>query len=88
LRFVAAITRTSVATVSLPPDALEALFLQDAQQLALRQQGEVADLVEEDGAAGALLELADALAVGRRCRPPSRGRTARSRGAFREWRRS
>src|SRR5262249_28592098 len=45
-------------------DALETLFLQDAQELGLRQGRHVADLVEEQRAAGALLELADAFAFG------------------------
>src|SRR5207249_2797829 len=45
-------------------DALEALLLEQAQQLRLRQRGHFADLVEEQRAARALLELADALALG------------------------
>ena len=40
-------------------DPLERLFLQHAQDLALRRQRHVADLVEEQRAAVALLELAD-----------------------------
>ena len=45
-------------------DALERLLLQDAQDLGLQRQRHVADFVEEQGAAVALLELADAAAVG------------------------
>src|SRR6202011_3641220 len=43
--------------------SLEASILKNAQDLRLRQRTHVADLVEEHGAAGDLLELADALAV-------------------------
>ena len=45
-------------------DALEGLVLQHAQQLGLHRQRHVADLVEEQRAAAALLELADPAAVG------------------------
>src|SRR5205823_6075868 len=45
-------------------DALEALLLHDAQELGLRQGRHIADLVEEERAAGALFELADAFAFG------------------------
>ena len=45
-------------------DALECLLLEHAQDLGLEGQRHVADLVEEDRAAVALLELADAAAVG------------------------
>ena len=45
-------------------DALERLLLQQPQHLGLQGQRHVADLVEEQGAAVALLELADAAAVG------------------------
>src|SRR6516165_10840387 len=47
-----------------PPDALERLLLEHAQHLGLGGQRHVADLVEEEGAAVALLELTDAAAVG------------------------
>jgi hypothetical protein len=40
-------------------DAFEASVLQDSQQFGLKWQRHVADLVEEDGATGSLLELAD-----------------------------
>ena len=46
------------------PDSLERLFLQQPQYLGLHGQRCVADLVEEQRAAVALLELADAAAVG------------------------
>src|SRR6516164_5835245 len=46
------------------PDALERLLLEHAQHLGLGGRRHVADLVEEEGAAVALLELADATAVG------------------------
>ena len=45
-------------------DALETLLLQHAQHLALHERRHVADFVEEERSAGALLELADAFAVG------------------------
>ena len=45
-------------------EALEVLLLQHAQHLALCQRRHVADFVEEQRAAVALLELADAAAVG------------------------
>ena len=45
-------------------DALERLLLQQPQDLGLQGQRHVADLVEEQRAAVALLELADAAAVG------------------------
>ena len=45
-------------------DALEGLLLEHAQHLGLGGRRHVADLVEEEGAAVALLELADAAAVG------------------------
>ena len=45
-------------------ETLERLLLQDAQQLALGQRACGADLVEEQRAAVALLELADTTAVG------------------------
>ena len=45
-------------------DPLERLLLQQAQDLGLQARRHVADLVEEERAAVALLELADAAAVG------------------------
>ena len=45
-------------------DALESSVLQHAQHFGLGQRRHVADFVEEEGAAVALLELADPLAVG------------------------
>ena len=45
-------------------DPHELLLLQDPQDLGLRPQGHVADLVQEERAAIALLELADPPAVG------------------------
>src|SRR5262249_53223175 len=69
-RFQGAIGGRNHANVGLDdpiaPPPLEALFLQETQDLGLRQGRHVADLVEEERAAVALLELADALAVGPR----------------------
>ena len=45
-------------------DALEFVLLQDAQELGLRRLGKLADLVEEDGAAGGALEPPGLLAIG------------------------
>src|SRR5438046_799971 len=45
-------------------DPLESLFLEQSQDLGLKRQRHVADFIEEDGAAVALLELSDAAAVG------------------------
>src|SRR5450830_308387 len=45
--------------VLMAADAFEASILQDSQKFGLERQRHVADLVEEDGAAGCLLELAD-----------------------------
>src|SRR5215471_20649731 len=45
-------------------NTLECLLLKDAQHLGLGGRRHVADLVEEQRATGALLELADAPAVG------------------------
>ena len=47
-------------------DPLELLLLQHAQHLGLQRRRHVADLVEEQRAAVALLELADPPAVGAR----------------------
>ena len=55
---VAAIRRTLTLTVSVPPSALELALLQHAQQLHLRAQVDVADLVEEQRAALGQLEAA------------------------------
>ena len=57
-------TRTSVSDRLVAADPLEPLLLQHPQHLRLRQRRHVADLVEEQRPAGALLELADPLAVG------------------------
>ena len=61
---MAAISRTLVWIVSLPPTRSNCLILQHAENLGLHQRRHVADLVEEQRAAVALLELADPLAVG------------------------
>ena len=61
---MAAISRTSVLDRLVPADALERLVLQQPQHLGLHGQRHVADFVEEKRAAVALLELADAAAVG------------------------
>ena len=45
-------------------DAFEGLFLEESEDFGLEGEGHVADFVEEDGAAIALLEFADAAAVG------------------------
>ena len=47
-----------------PAEAFERLLLEQAQDLRLRHQRHVADLVEKKRAAVALLELADAAPVG------------------------
>src|SRR5690348_2667538 len=65
-RLVAAMTRTSALMVSLPPDPLELPVLQHAQDLRLGQGSHVANLVQEQCAPIALLELPDPLAVGTR----------------------
>ena len=57
-RFVAEITRTDDADRLLAADPLELAVLQHAQQLGLRRLVQVADFVEEDGAAVGQLELA------------------------------
>ena len=69
-------------------DRLDDLLLQHAQHLGLRLQAHVADLVEEDRAAVGQLELAAAVGDGAGERAAARGRTARTRSAPREWRRS
>ena len=61
---MAAISRTSVRIVSLPPTRSNACSCSTRRILACRGQRHVADLVEEERAAVALLELADAAAVG------------------------
>ena len=43
-----------------PADALELPLLEDAEDLGLGREGQLADLVEEDGAAGGALEPARA----------------------------
>lgn len=47
-------------------DAFERLLLEHAQELRLERRRHVADLVEQDRASAALLELADATPVGTR----------------------
>ena len=47
-------------------DALEPLLLKNAQHLALDQRRHIADFIQEDRAARALLEFADAAAARRR----------------------
>ena len=61
---MAAINRTSVRIRLGTADALEFLLLEDAKYLGLQRQRHVADLVEEQRAAVALLEFADMTAVG------------------------
>ena len=53
--------RTSTLIGWLPPDALEGAGLQHAQNLGLGGGRHVADLIQEERAVVALLELADAL---------------------------
>ena len=69
-------------------EPLEPLLLQDAKQLGLRQRMHVADLVQEQRAAVALLELADPPAVG----PGERALLVAEQLAFQqaspEWRRN
>ena len=62
-----------------PADALELPLLKDAEDLGLGREGQLADLVEEDGAAGGALEPAGLLAVGAGEARRARGRRARSR---------
>src|ERR1044071_5473566 len=50
--------RTSTGTGAAPADAVDDLLLNRAQQLPLHVQGQLAYLVEEDGAARGQLELA------------------------------
>ena len=61
---VAATTRTSTVSVSLPAHALKLALLQHAQDLGLRGRRHVPHLVEEDRPAVALLELADPAVLG------------------------
>ena len=61
---VAAISRTSVWIVSLPPTRSNRCSWSSRRIFAWVSGGHVADLVEEERAAVALLELADPLAVG------------------------
>ena len=51
--------RVSTAIGWRPPIALDHALLQEAQQLDLQRQRDVADLVEEQGAALGQLDLAD-----------------------------
>ena len=48
---VAAITRASTWMSAAPPDALDRLLLQEAQQLHLERQGQFADFIQEQRAA-------------------------------------
>ena len=63
---VAAISRKSVLIGLRAADALDLAFLDRAQQLGLQVEPQVADLVEEQRAAGGQLELAELLLVARR----------------------
>ena len=56
---MAAITRTSTVTVRVLADALDLAFLEDAQQLRLQVERQLADLVQEEGAAVGQLEAPD-----------------------------
>ena len=62
-------------------DAFDLAFLDRAQQLRLQVEAQVADLVEEQRAAGRQLELAELLLVRAGERAASRDRTACSRRA-------
>ena len=55
---MAARTRTSTLMRAIAADALDLALLEHAQQLGLQRDVELADLVEEDGAAVGLLEAA------------------------------
>ena len=57
-RLVAATTRASVRSVSMAAHALELALLQHAQEGDLDRRRQLADLVEEDRAAGGQLEAA------------------------------
>ncbi len=57
-RFVAAMMRTSTLSVSLPPTRSKRPLLEQAQELHLRAERDLADLVEEERAAVGLLEAA------------------------------
>ena len=57
-RLVAAMMRTSTSMVVGAADALEAALLEEPQQLRLQRRAELADLVEEQRAAGCRLEPA------------------------------
>jgi len=50
-RFVAAIKRASVRRVARAAQTLEFAFLQDAQKLGLKLQGDFSNLIEEDRSA-------------------------------------
>ena len=71
-----------------PADRLDDLLLQHPQHLGLRLQAHVADLVEEDRAAVGHLELAAPIGDRAGECALARDRTARSRSALRESRRS
>ena len=56
---MAAMIRTSTAIAVAAADALDLALLEDAEQLGLRLQGQLADLVEEERAPVGQLEAAD-----------------------------
>ena len=58
--------RTSTVERLAGADSLEGAFLQNAEQLGLHFEGDVADFVEEERAAVGQLEAADLVAVGAR----------------------
>ena len=66
---MAAMTRTSVKMVSLPPSRSKVPSCKSRRILAWVPRGHVADFVEEQRAAVGLLELADPPAVGAGERP-------------------
>ena len=63
-RLVAAMMRSVGLDGFAAADALEALFLQNAQHLALHERRHIADFVQKDRTPGTLLELADATMIG------------------------
>ena len=69
-------------------EALELALLQHAQQLGLQVERHFADFVEQDGAAVGQFEFAGTVCDRAGESAFARGRTVRSRAAFREPRRS
>ena len=61
---MAATTRTSTVCSAIAAEAFEFLFLQDAQEFGLQLERDVADFVQEKGAAIGELEAADFLVDG------------------------